>query len=350
MAAVDSSVPLASSSSLSSILPPEALRLLKALALSWSDILVAQPPFLRPLKGALTNDVYECCWDRLLDHGLPPRKVLLRIYGRGVDLLFDRDTEIVTFETMSRLGHGPRLLGRFPNGRVEEFLHARTLSAADLRNPDVSARIAAKLREFHVLSLPGAREAHIWERLRDWLQKSLSLCRPEHVKEFRLQNLGEEIEELRMRLSRPEDEIGFCHNDLQYGNIMMDEIDKSITIIDYEYASYNPVAYDLANHFCEMAADYHSATPHILDYSRYPGFQERCRFVDVYLGASGKVVSRSETEELAKETDGYALASHIHWGLWGIISACVNEIDFDYIEYARQRFAQYNTSKLKLSS
>lgn len=40
---------------------------------------------------------------------------------------------------------------------------------------------------------------------------------------------------------------------------------------DYEYASYNPVAYDIANHFCEMAADYHTDTPHILDFSKYPG-------------------------------------------------------------------------------
>jgi thiamine kinase-like enzyme len=40
---------------------------------------------------------------------------------------------------------------------------------------------------------------------------------------------------------------------------------------DYEYASFNPVAYDIANHFCEMAADYHSEKPHILDYDKYPG-------------------------------------------------------------------------------
>lgn len=40
---------------------------------------------------------------------------------------------------------------------------------------------------------------------------------------------------------------------------------------DYEYASYNPIAYDIANHFCEMVADYHSETPHVLDYSKYPG-------------------------------------------------------------------------------
>jgi len=39
---------------------------------------------------------------------------------------------------------------------------------------------------------------------------------------------------------------------------------------DYEYASYNPVAYDLANHFCEMVANYHSDQPHVLDYTKYP--------------------------------------------------------------------------------
>lgn len=87
---------------------------------------------------------------------------------------------------------------------------------------------------------------------------------------------------------------------------------------DYEYASYNPVAYDIANHFCEMAADYHTDTPHILDFSKYPGalqtmllffdrccdfnytfkrtsfgilfkigLQERQRFVQTYLSSSG---------------------------------------------------------------
>jgi thiamine kinase-like enzyme len=48
--------------------------------------------------------------------------------------------------------------------------------------------------------------------------------------------------------------------------------DKLLILLqDYEYASFNPVAYDIANHFCEMAADYHSPEPHILDYRKYPG-------------------------------------------------------------------------------
>ncbi|KAL8166881.1 hypothetical protein V2J09_008380 [Rumex salicifolius] len=91
--------------------------------------------------------------------------------------------------------------------------------------------------------------------------------------------------------------VGFCHNDMQYGNIMMDEEKGSITLIvshhlsidtDYEYASYNPIAYDLANHFCEMAADYHSEISHVLDYDKYPDLEERQRFANAYLSSSGK--------------------------------------------------------------
>lgn len=48
---------------------------------------------------------------------------------------------------------------------------------------------------------------------------------------------------------------------------------------DYEYASYNPVAFDIANHFCEMTADYHSDEPHLLNQESFPGeFVDALRF------------------------------------------------------------------------
>lgn len=40
-----------------------------------------------------------------------------------------------------------------------------------------------------------------------------------------------EINLLEKALSKNDEKIGFCHNDLQYGNIMMDEETKAITII-----------------------------------------------------------------------------------------------------------------------
>ncbi|KAF0903983.1 hypothetical protein E2562_030482 [Oryza meyeriana var. granulata] len=82
----------------------------------------------------MTNEVYEVRWPNdapAANSAAEPvrerevRKVLVRIYGDGMELFFDREDEVRTFECMSRHGQGPRLLGRFPNGRIEEFIHTR---------------------------------------------------------------------------------------------------------------------------------------------------------------------------------------------------------------------------------
>ncbi|XVF29861.1 hypothetical protein REPUB_Repub16aG0007000 [Reevesia pubescens] len=320
--------------------PEELKKVLKAVASEWGDVIQDMEEFhVIQLKGAMTNEVYEINWPT--KHGGLHQKVLVRIYGEGVEVFFNRDDEIKTFECMSKHGQGPRLLGRFEDGRIEEFIHARTLSAADLRDPEISALIATKLREFHNLDMPGLKDVLLWKRLRAWLSQAKKVCSPETAKEFGLDILGEEISILEKELTQGYQEIGFCHNDLQYGNIMMDEETRAVTLIDYEYASYNPVTYDLANHFCEMAANYHSETPHILDYSTYPDLEERRRFICSYLASSGNITTNAEVEQLLIDSEKYTLANHLFWGLWGIISGHVNKIDFNYLEYARQRFQQY---------
>jgi thiamine kinase-like enzyme len=45
---------------------------------------------------------------------------------------------------------------------------------------------------------------------------------------------------------------------------------QSETTSVYQYAGPNPVAFDIANHWCEYGADYHTDLPHLLDYSRMP--------------------------------------------------------------------------------
>uniref|UniRef100_A0ACD5U0D9 Uncharacterized protein n=1 Tax=Avena sativa TaxID=4498 RepID=A0ACD5U0D9_AVESA len=324
-------------------IPKEARRLLHELAAEWADVADCRALEVMPLKGAMTNEVYQVRWlTGGGGEGEEYRKVLMRVYGEGVELFFDREDEVRTFECMSRHGHGPRLLGRFPTGRVEEFIHARTLSAVDLRDPEISAIIASKLRDFHNLDMPGPKCVLMWDRLRNWLETAKRVCPSDEAKEFRLDSLEKEITTLESEFSGEEQSIGFCHNDLQYGNIMIDEETRALTIIDYEYASFNPVAYDIANHFCEMAADYHSEEPHVLDYKKYPDVDERKRFVQTYLSSSeGEEPDEEKVKDLLNSIEKYTLASHLVWGLWGIISEHVNDIDFDYMEYARQRFAQY---------
>ncbi|KAL6962542.1 Phosphotransferases with an alcohol group as acceptor [Sarracenia purpurea var. burkii] len=329
------------------IVPKELMKLLSSLASNWGDVIEPNVLKVAHLSGAMTNEVYRISWPTKMAND--SRTVLVRIYGEGTELFFDRDDEIRTFECLSKHGQGPRLLGQFPAGRVEEFIHARTLSAHDLRDPVISAMIAAKLREFHNLDMPGPKTVVLWDRMRNWLSEAKSLCTPEQAKEFCLDALEEEIYVLEKELWGNYQDLGFCHNDLQYGNIMINEEEtKSITIIDYEYASYNPVAYDLANHFCEMAANYHTETPHILNYDAYPGQEERERFLRAYLSYEGNQPSDAKVQQLVDDAEKYTLANHLFWGLWGIISAHVNHIEFDYMEYTRQRFQQYWLRKPQL--
>ncbi|KAD3337843.1 hypothetical protein E3N88_33364 [Mikania micrantha] len=274
-------------------LPAEAMRILKSLASQWDDIIDVDGLQMIRLKGAMTNEVYQIKW---------------------------------------------------PTNRERS---RKTLSACDLRDPDISALIASKLKEFHDLDMPGAKKALVWDRLREWLNAAKSMCSAEETGALRLDAIEEEIEILYKCLASDQ-HIAFCHNDLQYGNIMIDEDTRSITIIDYEYACYNPFMFDIANHFCEMAADYHTETPHALEYSKYPDLEERRRFLQVYLSSSGNHPINLDINNILEEVEKYTLASHLLWGLWGVISEHVNEIDFDYMEYAKQRFHEYWLQKPKI--
>lgn len=140
------------------------------------------------------------------------------------------------------------------------FMALQTLSAADLRDEKISALVAAKLREFHDLDMPGPKTIQLWNRLRylliaisnivyqyfvktnghniynlpflrNWLRAARSLCPPEEAEEYCLDIMEEEITDLENEFSGQNQRIGFCHNDLQYGNIMIDEETSLVTII-----------------------------------------------------------------------------------------------------------------------
>lgn len=105
--------------------PDELRKVLQELSTKWGDVVEDFETLeVKPMKGAMTNEVFMVSWPRK-ETNLRCRKLLVRIYGKGVELFFNRDDEIRTFEYVARHGHGPTLLGRFAGGRVEEFIHAR---------------------------------------------------------------------------------------------------------------------------------------------------------------------------------------------------------------------------------
>ena len=100
--------------------------------------------------------------------------------------------------------------------------------------------------------------------------------------------------------------------------------------------------------------DYHSLTPHELDFTRYPTKQEQLRFLRAYLETSHSLHPLSpsslsfqndtdaQLEEMYKECNKFALCSHALWGFWGVMQAAQNDvISFDYVGYAVCRLGRY---------
>ena len=102
-------------------------------------------------------------------------KLLLRIYGPQVEHLIDRESELQILTRLARKRIGPRLLGTFTNGRFEEFLHAKPLTAKELRNAETSKQIAKRMRELHegIDLLKEEREAgpFVWQNWDKWVDR-----------------------------------------------------------------------------------------------------------------------------------------------------------------------------------
>lgn len=266
-----------------------------------------------------------------------PVQLLLRIYGPQVEHLIDRDSELAILRRLSRKRIGPRLLGSFENGRFEEFLHARTLTAEDLRIPETSKQIAKRMRELHegIELLESEVEAGPavflnWDKWVDRCEKVITFLDkqvhqaeaqpnaggPRHnsVVNARYVRRGficgvewplfrRTYEAYRKRLiadSGGMKEISkhlvFAHNDTQYGNLMRlqpsgtspllqpSNQHKQLVVIDFEYASPNMPGLEFANHFTEWCYDYHHPEHNwMCDTRLYPNEGEQYRFVRSYV-------------------------------------------------------------------
>src|ERR1043165_5352320 len=105
----------------------------------WDDISHTDDIKIERVSGALTNCVFFVT--KLLQNR---KKVLLRVYGNGVDQLCNRQKELDFLKELSILNIGPKLLGIFANGRFEEYLESKPLTKDDLRTPSTSRHIAER--------------------------------------------------------------------------------------------------------------------------------------------------------------------------------------------------------------
>ncbi|KFH65020.1 hypothetical protein MVEG_08501 [Podila verticillata NRRL 6337] len=281
---------------------PLAKRVLELLHLmqvqDWSKVTDHTSLKLERISGASTNCIYlvsRPSWEGETH----PNKVLLRVYGTGLESLFSRVNELHWLQKLSTVDIGPSLLGIFKNGRIEQYVESTTLSKEDLRDPRTSRHIAHRMCELHnivnVFPPPEGAIPQSQENIAKWIPLARAAIskiiakdpsKKADLDELDFDRLLTEIDEVHWDLLAVHSPLVFAHNDTHQGNILkMTDEDGELVFIDFEYAGYNTRAFDIGNHFCGWTTYYHSDQPSTLHPDHYPTKAEQLNFLEAYMEA-----------------------------------------------------------------
>jgi len=143
-------------------------------------------------------------------------------------------------------------LGRFHNGRLEEFFEGfRTLTAPDLCDRERSQKIAVQLALSHrVIPVQPGEAPSLWKQLEEWLAGAKRASFAENSSEaaeystIDLASIEAHLEQLVAQV-KPNFHVVFCHNDLLAANILEHPSSGELKLIDFEYGSANYLAFDI---------------------------------------------------------------------------------------------------------
>jgi ethanolamine kinase len=260
--------------------------------------------------------------------------VLVRVFG-GHGLI-DRDVETSTFAALARQTMAVAYLGRFANGRLEDWCEGMKALGVHQMGAEVCVQpIARALGRIHSqFEIPEAlREHHdpdqpptLWTQLDSWWNQANTKTATidennnnnndnnkcnnnnnnnnnnnytQRAAALELEKIGPEISWLRTKVIGETTEfkntVGFCHNDLLAANILYQQnedndngalsvsVSVSVQLIDFEYGGMNYWSYDIANHFNEYAGGTTPEDNGLADYSLFPDSQVQRQFVTEYL-------------------------------------------------------------------
>ncbi|XP_054289686.1 choline/ethanolamine kinase isoform X2 [Macrosteles quadrilineatus] len=327
----------------------------------WKKI-TANDISVKRISGGLSNWLYQVSFTKPLVKPAEPSQVLLRLYGQthGERALESLITDSVIFTLLSERNLGPKLHGIFPGGRIEEYIPARPLRTLELADDKLSRQIATKMAAVHAMNVPINKEPRwLWDTTNRWLQNiDEGQMKENQVDEspiaevlYKL-DLKREVSWLKEHLIKLKSPVVFCHNDMQEGNILLREDleDPTIVLIDFEYCSYNYRGFDIANHFIEWIYDYTEAEhPNFrVVKENYPSRDQMLVFLEQYAHSVPGQHAPVCLDTLIREVRNFTLASHLFWGLWGMVNAKRSQIPFGYWEYAKERIDSYFQLKAEL--
>ncbi|KAL6718114.1 hypothetical protein ACLMJK_004201 [Lecanora helva] len=371
-----------------------ALRLILTLYPDWEK---GEGPieFIRFTDG-ITNTLLKAVKRRpdFTDEQIDNEAVLIRAYGKGTEVLIDRESgfrptvpqEATSHSLLSQHKLAPTLLARFQNGLIYKFIRGHVCSPADLTTEPVWRGVARRLAQWHATlpilsagnttlaqdagpegslpvpalskSLPSSEDINaitpdlpapnVWTTMQKWVFALPITSEVERQRKKVLQDeLVRTVSDLGHTPGLGGNGLVFGHSDLLSGNVIVqpsschDQNSQAPTVsfIDYEYAVPSPAAFDITNHFAEWGG-------FDCNYENLPTRSVRRAFIEEYISSyrSHTFLESSNDElvpRLIAEIDSFRGVPGLYWGIWALIQATISQIDFDYASYAETRLGEY---------
>lgn len=265
------------------------------------------PIEIAPIAGGITNRNY-----------LVTDRISRRVVRLGVDIPvhhISRQNELAASQAAHAAGLSPAVIHHEPGVLVLDFIEARALTAEDIQDAQMLARIVPLIRACHhdiPLHFRGqAMIFWVFHVIRDY---AATLVAAESGYAPMLPALLERAELLE-QAAGPFD-IAFGHNDLLAANFLDDG--KRLWLIDWDYAGFNTPLFDLGglasnNEFSEGA--------------------ER-QMLETYFG-------RPPTRDLWQRYSAMKCSSLLRETLWSMVSEIHSTIDFNYAAYTAENLARF---------
>ncbi|CAN7241608.1 phosphotransferase family protein [Rhizobium sp. LjRoot30] len=254
-----------------------------------------------PVPGGISNPN----WRVFIDGA--PHSFFVKIPGAGTEMFIDRTAANEAGRKAHAAGVGARIIDFFPDTGVEvsEFVEGlRTSTNADFVDPVVRFNGLRALKAFNdAASLSLVKTT--FDMIDEHFQQVLALG-GEFPSDFGW--LNARYREARQALEASGLDLAPCMNDTLAGNFLL-HADRRVMLVDFEYASTNDRAAELALWFSEMCF-----SPEV-----------EAELIEEYYG-------RIDDALLARVSLFKALVD-LKWSTWAMVQNQVSRLDFDFFKY-----------------
>jgi thiamine kinase-like enzyme len=257
------------------------------------------------LEGGITNRNYKVRFGG--------EDVVVRLPGKDTGLLgIDRAAERAAGELAARVGIAPEVVAMIddPPCLVTRFVVGEPMEAAELREPEALAEVAAALRALHACE----------ERL----PVAFSGFRIVEDYAARIADRGATVPasyewaaaaalRIEAALLGPEHEPVPCHNDLLAANFI--RTGQGIRVVDWEYAGMGDRYFDLGNFAVNNELDAAGEAALLAAYFEAPASERRLA-----------------TLRLMR------FISDFREAMWGAVQSTISDIELDFTDYCEKHF------------